>query len=92
MIQAAYRKYESKGLQVLAVDVDRNEDIRDVAGFAKKVGITFPVLLNGDEVAAAYQVVPLPTSFFIDRQGVIRDVALGAVNNALLEEKLKTIL
>jgi hypothetical protein len=33
----------------------------------------------------------LPTTFFIDRDGVIRDVVVGQMNAALLKQRLKSI-
>ena len=46
---------------------------------------TFPVLLDKNgKVAQRYQVQGLPTTFFIDNKGVIKDVKVGALSASQL--------
>ncbi|HOB22175.1 MAG: TlpA family protein disulfide reductase [Firmicutes bacterium] len=53
---------------------------------------TFPVLLDKNgKVAQRYQVQGLPTTFFIDNKGVIKDVKVGALSASQLKEKIKLI-
>lgn len=91
-LQEAYRRYRDKNLAILAVNIDNGEDIKGIRRFAGKLGLSFTILPQGETVALAYQVQPLPTSFFVDRQGVIREVAFGAMNHGMLEQKLDAIL
>jgi len=91
-LQEAYRRYRDKDLAILAINIDDGEDIKHIRRFASKLGLSFTILPQGEAVAIAYQVQPLPTSFFVDRQGVIREVAFGAMNHGMLEQKLAAIL
>jgi peroxiredoxin len=78
--------------QVAIVGVDQAETPAQVQAFAQGAGITYPIPL--DERADAsrlYAVRSLPTTFFIDRTGVIRQVQIGPVTTATLEGLLKTI-
>ena len=44
------------------------------------MGITFPVLLDEkDEVNSIYQVLTIPTTYFIDEKGIIRHKYLSAM-------------
>ena len=40
------------------------------------------------EVARNYQIAAIPTSFFIDREGIIRAVNIGAMTKRAIENKL----
>jgi peroxiredoxin len=69
--------------------VDVGEDQETVQAFAQNQGLTFPILLdeNGN-VARKYGVQGIPTSFFIDRQGMIQARYTGALNESLINEYL----
>jgi peroxiredoxin len=63
-----------------------------VRAYLDELGLTFPVVLDSQYVVAdLYSVNSLPTTFFIDREGVIRDIVIGQMNAALLRERIKTI-
>jgi thiol-disulfide isomerase/thioredoxin len=64
------------GLEVIAVNVD--EDPADAARFLKRYPVNFPVI--GDArgaIAALYDVRDMPSSYLIDRKGVVRHVHRG---------------
>ncbi len=89
-LQAAYTAYAPGGLVVLGVN--QAEDRAVVQAYLDELGLTFPVVLDAQyEVAERYSVNSLPTTFFIDREGVIRDMVVGQMNAALLSERIKTI-
>lgn len=73
-------------LQIVAVNVTDSDSEKSARQFASSYGFTFPVLLDPDGTAAArYRIRPIPTSLFIDANGVIRDGVLGALDwNGLL--------
>jgi len=77
-MSALYRKYEGKGLQVVAVSVDR--DAGDLAAFAREYDLPFTVLHDADSaISHSYGVYRYPESFLIDRQGYVRYHLVGAV-------------
>jgi hypothetical protein len=43
-------------------------------------------------VSTDYRVISIPTSFFIDRSGIIRHFQLGAMTEAQLEQYLDEML
>lgn len=64
------------GFEVLAVNVD--EDPADGARFLMRFALTYPVLEDPlGAVAAAYDVKEMPSSYLIDRKGVVRMVHAG---------------
>ena len=69
--------------------MDVGEDQETVQAFAQNQGLTFPILLDENgSVARKYDVQGIPTSFFIDRQGVIQARYTGALSESLINEYL----
>ncbi len=78
--------------ELMIVGVNQAEARADVQAFAAGLSLPFPVPLDERaDVSQTYRVRSLPTTFFIDRQGVIRQVQVGPVTEATLEQLLKTI-
>ncbi|MCJ7711039.1 MAG: TlpA family protein disulfide reductase [Chloroflexi bacterium] len=84
-------RYEASGLVVVPVDV--REDEASVVEFAAKVGMTFPVGLDADGTAqAAWGALALPVHFWIDKDGIVRDGALGGIGPDVMAAGLGSIL
>jgi peroxiredoxin len=74
------KKWAEEGLIVLAIDI--GESPSTVREFVKKEGLTFPVLLDIErEVSIEYYVRAIPTTYFIDREGIIRAIKIGAFSD-----------
>lgn len=91
MIQATYEQYRNQGFEVLAVNLQ--EQPRTVAAFMQQFGLTFatPLDVNG-QVSAAYQATALPSSFFIDKQGVVRAVYRGPMQRSVIAGTVEQLL
>lgn len=77
-LEETYRAYASRGLVVLGLNATYQDSLAAAEAFVAQAGLTFPIWL--DEDAAAASVFPasaLPTTYFIDSQGVIREVVVG---------------
>jgi thiol-disulfide isomerase/thioredoxin len=73
---AAYDRYQQEGLEIVAVNLQEDEDT--IARFAQEFGMRFPVVIDrSGDVADKYRVIGIPTSFFIDRSGVVRSIYTG---------------
>lgn len=84
-------RYADEDLVILAIDVEEEEGI--VGAFATELGATFPLGLDGDGSAAArWDAVALPVHFWIDRDGIIRDGALGGIGPDVMAAGLQAIL
>jgi len=76
-LQEIYEKWTGKELVLLAVNLQ--EDPGKVREFVESAGYSFPVLLtDGNEVPLSYNIRGIPATFFIDADGVIRDIKVGA--------------
>jgi thiol-disulfide isomerase/thioredoxin len=86
-IEAIYQKYKDKDVVVIGVDLFEPED--RVRQFVQRGGYswTFVIDITG-EVTRDYGVSAIPTSFFLDREGIIRAVNIGAMTERAMEAKL----
>jgi len=76
---ALSKKYESQGLKVIAVSVDR--DATALKNFVDEYKIPFLVLNDADSViSSGYGVFRYPETFLIDREGRVQAHMLGAVD------------
>lgn len=77
---------------VVVLGVNQAEDAATVARFRQALAITFPTALDSRAgVSRLYGVDSLPTTFFVDREGVIRDVFIGPMTDAVLADRLRKV-
>jgi peroxiredoxin len=78
-LNALYNAYKDKGLVVIAISTDRNND--EVTKAVQASGLEFLVLYdNNHEAKSKYNVFALPTSFIINKDGLIADIIIGGRN------------
>ena len=74
------------------MSVDMGERRGIVDAFALEQGLTFPILLDeNSRVSNDYRVLGIPTSFFINREGVIEVQHTGPMNESLIGKYLEQI-
>ncbi|MFA9407097.1 MAG: peroxiredoxin family protein [Anaerolineales bacterium] len=79
-----FQMYKDDGFVVLAVDFD--EPVDDVISFRDEFGLTFELLLDpGAEVQQLYRNRTYPSSFFVDREGVIQVQHIGVMTEGQLD-------
>jgi len=93
-IEKIYRAYKDLGLEVLAVNTTDQDSESAAADFIEEFGLTFPVPLDRTgAVSASYILRGLPSTYFIDRKGVIRAVVVGGpMSEALIQSKVEELL
>ncbi len=89
-IQSRFEKYQDEGFIVLAVNFDEQQ--ADVQAFLDEFGLAFQILLDpGVEVQKLYRTRSYPTSFFVDRKGVIQAQHIGVMTEGNLDGNLTQI-
>jgi peroxiredoxin len=90
-IQAIYEEQSVNGLVILAIDI--GESVPAVNSFLQSNNFSFPVLLDIDQdVAQDYNIRAIPTTFFIDKDGIIQEIKVGAFSNMIeLKKSLSKI-
>lgn len=78
-LQIAYNEYKKQGFEVLAVNIAETDVA--VSSFVQQYQLNFPVLMDRNrEVTELYDIVPIPSSFFIDKEGNISKIVEGPLN------------
>jgi thiol-disulfide isomerase/thioredoxin len=95
-LQAVYAERKDDFV-VLAVNSEGTgaDNARQLASdFRDELGLTFPIVLDtpDTEVLHQYKLKGLPDSFFIDRNGIIREMSIGPMNRDTILKKLKTTI
>jgi cytochrome c biogenesis protein CcmG, thiol:disulfide interchange protein DsbE len=92
ILQAYYEKHRDKGFVIIAIEDGLQGNV-DVADFVADYRLTFPVWPDpGFKASKAYGVSGLPTSFIIDRQGMVRLTWSGEISMAALERYVTPLL
>jgi peroxiredoxin len=79
-----YEAHRHEGFVILAVN--EQEDVETVRPFIEQNGFSFPVLLDTQgRVAQQYSTRSFPTTFIIDRDGMIQHVQTGEISESELE-------
>jgi len=78
-MEILYKNFKNQGLEILAIDL--RENINTVRRFIQENRYTFPILLdtNGN-VGSAYGIRSIPTTYIIDRQGMIIGIVNGGID------------
>jgi cytochrome c biogenesis protein CcmG, thiol:disulfide interchange protein DsbE len=78
--------------QVAIVGVNQAEPAATVAKLVLQLGLAYPIPLDQQgDASRSYGVRSLPTTFFIDRDGVIRQIQNGPLTEATLTQLLRTV-
>lgn len=77
-LERVHQTYAARGVVILGVNAANQDTLAAAQTFITENGLTFPILydLKG-QAGSLYQVAALPSTFFIDRQGIIQEVVIG---------------
>lgn len=96
VLAKAYAKYKDK-VQFFGLAIRDSEE--DQRAFAQKHGLEFPIGLDPDgkivyqfQKAGKVSVSGIPTTFFIDKDGIIVDYFIGPLSEKTLDQKIQSIL
>ena len=88
MFQDRYEHYGDQGFEILAVNYDAG--LREVLTFQHEHDLSFPILIDASRrVQGLYGIWSFPTSFIVDREGIIRYVHLGPMMGVVLDQYLR---
>jgi cytochrome c biogenesis protein CcmG/thiol:disulfide interchange protein DsbE len=94
--------YAAQGLEVLAIsadDIDRgdprklSEEKQEITRFVQRMHMPYPVLIDGGSISSPYGGLDaLPTTFFLDRNGIVVAAQLGMTSKEEIERNIKKAL
>jgi thiol-disulfide isomerase/thioredoxin len=93
-IERVYQRHREDGLVVVGLNVTAQDSEAAARAFAQEFGLSFPIVLDRDGAASArYELMGLPSTYFIDRQGIIRAVIIGGpMSEAVMLSHIQDLL
>lgn len=84
---------EYKGeIEVYAINLTDSDTMRGVEQFVEEFGFEFPVLLDRDgAVGNTYRVMAIPTTYFINADGIVENKIVGYAAKADLEYQFQKL-
>ena len=89
LLQAAYEAWGER-VALLAVTIDDADTDKQLKTYCTRRGLTFPTARDTAGLAYCYPIYGVPTTFVIDRDGVLREIKEGAIKDLAAFEKLIT--
>lgn len=92
-LERMHRRYASRGLVIVGISVDN--ELENVRGFLRRTSVSFPIVHDSRrEVAGRYNPRTMPSSYIIDRRGIVRVVHRGfrASDAATIEARITQLL
>lgn len=83
-----YQEQKGKDVEIVAVNITTSEkNPESVEQFVKDFGLTFPILLDETgEIGDVYQAITIPTSYFIDTNGIIHKRIVGPMDKEMMTD------
>jgi peroxiredoxin len=93
-LERVHQAYQGQGVVILGLNSTFQDSREDALAFAAGQGLSFPILFDEQgQATRLYQVRALPTTFFIDAQGIIQEViAGGPMAEALLRIRVEQLI
>jgi peroxiredoxin len=92
-LQQVFNDYEDLGLIIAAINATNQDSISEAASFVSENNLTFPIPLDKTgSVSRSYNLHSLPTTVFVDSQGIIRKIIIGGpIPTALLRVQVEKL-
>ncbi|GIN85617.1 thiol-disulfide oxidoreductase ResA [Heyndrickxia sporothermodurans] len=85
-----YKDFQKQGVEILAVNVGESDFL--VNKFKKNYQLNFPVLVDKSrDVQNAYGIDPIPTSFFIDPNGKVKQIIIKTMTKKEIQNLMESI-
>jgi len=94
-LQDLNTKYSTSGLRIVGISEDESDDKDKIPGFASSYGAKFTLGWDEDKsIAKSYKPDTMPSSFIIDKKGVVRYAHVGFHDGeeVEIEKEIKELL
>ncbi|OGQ77472.1 MAG: hypothetical protein A2289_25190 [Deltaproteobacteria bacterium RIFOXYA12_FULL_58_15] len=84
--------HHKPGDRFRVVSINANEDPGDVKKFVEDHRLSFPVYIDRGRLQSLFRVDSFPTAYLVDGHGTVREVYIGALSAAKIEEDIDQVL
>lgn len=88
------RLHEQYGDRIAMIGVNDGEDLATATEFAGRTGVRYPILIDPSKslTDGPYRLIGRPTTYYIDAQGIIRDIRVGEHDLETMRELAANLL
>lgn len=100
LLESVFQGYRNQGIVVIGISV--GESLATVQRYVDSIGVTYPIWAdqvrpnqsNTRALALSdrFNVVGLPTTFFVNRNGIIESSHVGELNRAIIQERILDLI
>lgn len=84
-------RYGKRGLEIIAISLD--ETVDEIRAFMKQTPLNYTVVHGDEAIMARFGgIVALPTTFFLDRRGSVRQQHVGLMSREAMERIVRQLL
>ncbi len=89
--ESVYQEYRDQGFEILAINM--GQESAAIRNASRRLDVTYPLLEDPLKITTErYSVQAAPTSFLIDREGILRERINSPMTGKVLEKKLTGLL
>lgn len=90
-LERIYSQYAARGTFAL-LGINQADPKEDIAPFGREYKISYPLLFDpGGSVNQAYKVTAIPTTYFLDSQGIVRAVFVTQLSPQTMRQGLASV-
>ena len=88
VMEEFFQENKEKDIVLLSVNLTKEDQSKKaVKQFADRLNLSFPIPLDEKgEVSDLYQVITIPTTYFIDEKGILQQKVIGPLNKELITQ------
>lgn len=94
-MQKYYERHKgTANVEIIAVNMTSEErgGSSGIQKFVDEYGLTFPILLDNDgKVMDMYNIITIPTTYIIDKDGLVNQKIMGPMNEEMIKELVKKL-
>ena len=93
-LQRYYKQYSKQhDVEIIAINMTyRHDNDERVRAFKEAYNVSFPIVMEYEKsVSEAFQVLTIPSTFFIDREGFIRSYVKGPLQTAHIAQYVEAL-
>ncbi|MGO0060953.1 thiol-disulfide oxidoreductase ResA [Brevibacillus fluminis] len=89
-LEKQYQRYKADGIVIVGVNI--SETPLAIQQFVDQYRVSFPILMDRQsEITRIYQIGPIPTTFFINKDGIVQDQFIGQMSESTIIQKINKI-
>jgi cytochrome c biogenesis protein CcmG/thiol:disulfide interchange protein DsbE len=90
-LERVYKSFDAGG-QFALLGINQSDPKEDIRSFGNQYTVTYPLLFDaGGNINQQYGVTAIPTTYFIDSQGIVRSVIVQPLTPATMKQGLASV-